>query len=46
MLPAPFTPPLKERRIDKPRHIVDNPRPTVPRPVVRTELFGGWGPKL
>jgi hypothetical protein len=36
-----------DRRIRKPKATIDEtPRPTLARPVVRTELFGGWGPKL
>jgi len=40
-------PDARERRVNKPKHDVgEDRRPTLPRPVVRTELFGGWGPKL
>jgi len=40
------TPDARERRVEKPRNLDENRRPTLPRPNVRTELFGGWGPKL
>lgn len=44
----PLTPPSINKRNGKPRQPDDeeNPRPTIARPAVRGELFGGWGPKL
>ena len=40
------TPDARNRRVNKPKATDENPRPTLPRPQVRNELFGGWGPKL
>lgn len=39
-------PDARNRRTGKPRDVDENRRPTIQRPAVRTELFGGWGPKL
>jgi len=36
-----------DKRTGKPRNpSEDGRRPTIVRPAVRSELFGGWGPKL
>lgn len=42
-----LTPESIDKRTGKPRHLPEEDRrPTIVRPAVRTELFGGWGPKL
>lgn len=46
MLHKDIAPATLDRRTGKPLHTDESRRPTLPRPVVRCELFSGWGPKL
>lgn len=42
-----LTPEAIDKRTGKPRNpLPQDRRPTIVRSSVRTELFGGWGPKL